>query len=267
MNAVTILREVAQLAEASMAELVATYNALTGKELKKFESSEIGRRRVENAMMANKDADAHLGVGKGAEGEVKTLEELQKKAEEKGLEKPQADPNTDEEENPITFPPGSMADQLSKAADAMKKIEPRAKKAAKAPAVARNVLSYVKATGTGTSKVQAASQRGAVLAKVQSAHTVTTVEGQDPVTTYNPVAIADLDKHFDQSTKGFIQKLIEVKHLIACDAEGNPVEPGAAAPADTQTKGLPLEQDAGGAGGPEDKGDNGDPAGGAAEGE
>ena len=69
----SILTEQNQIEEADMASLVETYNSLTGKSIKKFETREIGKRRVEMAMLAAKDADAHTGIPKHTEPKIISL--------------------------------------------------------------------------------------------------------------------------------------------------------------------------------------------------
>jgi len=88
-----IIREQKQIADASPADLVETYNALTGKAIKKFETRAVGERRVEMAMLAAINADGQTGVPKGANGKVKTAEELAVKAKDKGLPAPDLDPD------------------------------------------------------------------------------------------------------------------------------------------------------------------------------
>ena len=65
-----------------MADLVESYNALTGKSIKKFESLEVGRVRVANAILAAEDRTAHAGVSKGEKPKAKTVEELPLKIDE-----------------------------------------------------------------------------------------------------------------------------------------------------------------------------------------
>lgn len=61
----TLLKNQDETVDAKMADLVETYNALTGKSIKKFESVEIGRVRVCNAMLVAQDSAAQAGVAKG----------------------------------------------------------------------------------------------------------------------------------------------------------------------------------------------------------
>jgi hypothetical protein len=192
----TLITSVAAIATAETGDLVFTYNQLTGKSIKKFETRAIGERRVEMAILAAKDADGKTGIPKGAEPQPKTREQIEEKAAARGIEPP---PALDAE--PV-FEPGTLAYELNKAAKAAKPIQERPKKAAGdgASAAKKAPLHAVVATFTGTSKPQAGSTRNAVLIRIQSmARSAATIEA--------------LDKHFEQSTKGYIQKLIEKGHL------------------------------------------------------
>lgn len=186
----TILRNQSEIAAADAATLLATYNALTGKSIKKFSSRAAAERQVEMAMLSAQDADAHTGVPKGAAPRVITAQEAAAK---------------------VVFVPGSLADQLDKATHHVAPIVPRAKKPAAAPA-ARKTLMHVLATGAGTSKVQPTSTRGEVLGFVAAAPGGWT-------------SVAALDAKFNCNTKGYLQKLIENNHLLPCDAAGRPFAP------------------------------------------
>lgn len=196
-----ILTKQEQIAEASTTDLVETYNALTGKAIKKFENREIAMRRCEMAMLSAKDADGHTGVPKGSDTQVRTRAEIVDKAESKGVPVP---PALDEEE--VKFEPGSLADQLSKAAKAAKPITPREKVKPAAGAPKKEAPYAVQATYKGTSTPQAGSVRNNVLLKVQASK-------------HCAITIADLDKHFEQPTRGYVQKLIEKNHLIVLTQE------------------------------------------------
>ena len=206
----TIIRKQSEIAATATDILVATYNALTGKSIKKFSSRAAGERQVEMAMLAAQDNDAHTGVPKDTVPKVITIEEAAVKAEAMGGRvEPAPEPASETcgEHARIVFEPGSLADQLDRATIRTAPIVPRAKKAPSAPAAARQTLTHVRATGTGKSKVQAASTRGAVLAFINSASPAA-------------VAVAALDAKFNCNTKGFLQKLIEMDHITPCDAAG-----------------------------------------------
>lgn len=61
----TILTKQSEIATASTADLVATYNHLTGKAIKKFASRGAGESQVANAILAGLDRANHKGVPKG----------------------------------------------------------------------------------------------------------------------------------------------------------------------------------------------------------
>lgn len=236
MNAVSILRSADELPDATMAQLVATYNALTGRTptgegvlraISKFESREVGKRRVEQAMMVARDADAHLGVAKGAHGEVKTSEELAEKAAENDKPAPDVNPT-----NTVTFPDGTLANALQKQAQELPgpiAPRPRAPAAAKRePGAPRRTgtSAFVKRTADGTakSKVRPDSARGVVLAALDSIHG----KSKNPA-----VAIAKITEHVGDGVgvPGAIQKLVELGHLQFCGEDGSDLPPAGAAAA------------------------------------
>lgn len=179
----TILRNPNAIATADMADLIETYNALTGNSVERFESRAVAERRTEMAMLAARDAAGHAGVPRGVEPEVKTLEELTG--------------------NP--FPFGSMEHQLYIAAEASRaEAAPKRVKAIKARELTarplRKPADKIRATFTGTSKPQANSIRGQVLRAIQAS------EG-------HIVTQQDLDAHMGMPTRSFVQKLIETGHL------------------------------------------------------
>lgn len=84
----TILRTQEQCVDAAMPDLVETYNAMTGKSIKRFESLEVGRSRTCAAIMEAIDADAHSGVPKGGTPQAITKDELAAKLVAKGKPAP-----------------------------------------------------------------------------------------------------------------------------------------------------------------------------------
>lgn len=191
-----ILRTADQLPEATAAQLLATYTALTGLKVARFSSIEVGRRRVERAMLAAKDADAHTGVPRGIEPTAKTVAELAAKARGKYVPEASIDPEP-------TQP-------LAEAAEDVPEADPKPRPATSPRAVAD---AHVKATNLGATKVQARSTRGAVLSRIQSCRA--------PDGTQRAVPVKLLDAHFAISTRGYIQKLVHCGHVVFCDAAGN----------------------------------------------
>ncbi len=189
-----IIRDRALVATASTADLISTYNALTGSDLQRFSSRTVAERRTEMAIMSAENASGHRGVPKGTTPVAQTVAEL----EQASPETPEADPNV----NPFT--PGTMAHQLWVATKAWKEnSEPRKQRPAKAPSrprESRQMTLIVKATRSGISKVQVDSVRGQVLAYIQ--------EAPDGICT-----IAELNAHFKVPVLGYVHKLVQKNHL------------------------------------------------------
>lgn len=185
----TILRRASDIAAASSADLVETYNALTGSSIKKFETRKIGERRVEMALLAATDAAGHAGVAPNTTPAPATVQELAAKAAS----------------NP--YKEGTMSHSLHDACEKAAPIVPRpkvpeAKKSGAAPAAVRKFL-VVSPTFAGVSKVQANSNRAAVLAYV-NAHPA-------------GISVEALDGYFGYATRGYLQKLIEKNHVLAVE--------------------------------------------------
>lgn len=191
MTDLSIIRSQAQIADATMAQLVATYNALTGKSIKKFELRSIAEARVRMAIMSAEDAAGHAGVPKGTKPVAATKDELHAKGRTPPVESIEPAPQA---------PTTPLRAKLQAAIDAQPKIVPRTKKAdtPKEQHVARRIIMRVRATFAGTSKCNAGSIRASVLAKIQEGTTI---------------SVAELDKHFGHSTRGYLQKLLEKSHI------------------------------------------------------
>lgn len=236
-----VLRARSDIAEATMAQLLATYNALTGKSLKKFENKEIAQRRVDMAMMAAQDADAHLGVPKGANGEVKTAEELTAKAAEVGQPAPQMNDEAPKEDTP-KFPEGSLAAELAKKGAAA----PAVTRQPKAPAPPKRTraegekqasigrVAFVLPAPTDR-KVRETSARGILMARMN------VVLAEDPAAT--DVDVAALSEHLGADQRSHIQKLVNLGFLrITASAPKKPPAPRApkAAPVVEEPKAEPV---------------------------
>lgn len=194
-----IIRSQSQIADATTAQLVATYNALTGKSIKKFEMRSIAEARVRMAIMSAEDAAGHAGVPKDTKPVAATKDELHAKDELRA-------PSVEKIEPAPQAPTTPLRAKLQAAIDAQPKITPRPKKSdtPKEQHVARQVIMRVRATFAGTSKCNAGSIRAAVLAKIQER----TVTQGGPT-----ISVAELDKHFGHSTRGYLQKLLEKSHI------------------------------------------------------
>lgn len=228
-----IIRSAAEIAGASMAQLVATYNAMTGKAIKKFENRTVAERRVEMALLSATDAAGHAGVPHNAKPAPMTLAELSAKApavavaqalahegEESGQKAANNEPGdapgpddldlndpkfVDDAVNP--FQPGTMSHQLWVATKAMEPIKPRAEEPSskKAERTPRTVIEAVKATFAGSSKTQEGSVRHSVLKFIQDA--------KDAHGNSRAVTLDELDTHIGASSRGYVQKLLEKKHI------------------------------------------------------
>lgn len=205
----TILKTQSEIQEASGPDLVETYNHLTGADLKKFSTLEAGRRRVEMAMLAAVDADAKTGVPAGSEGKVRGRQDIVAKAKAKGLPVP---PSLDQE---VAFEQGTLGAQLTEQANSSAPIAPRERPDPKAPRATRKMMFAVQATFAGTSTPQSGSVRNNVLLHIQAAEN-------------SAITVAALDAHFQQDTRGFINKLLEKDHLVLLDekqfAEAKPTK-------------------------------------------
>jgi hypothetical protein len=174
-----IIRSQTQVSGAAMNVLVDTYNALTGKSIKKFENRAIAEQRVTMAIMSAVNESGHLGVPKGQAPQCLTAEERAAKAAAKG--EPEVSP---------------AAVEVPKAAPAAPAKAGKAK-----PGKPRRVINKLRATGTGKSKPQVDSVRGLVLKYVQSAPDQT-------------ATLAQLEAKFGEAARGCVLKLIEKDHLV-----------------------------------------------------
>jgi hypothetical protein len=82
----TIIRSQDQIAAASTKDLVETYNALTGKSIKKFESRGVAESKVANAILGAEFDSGKAGVSKGEKPAAKTKSELKFKANSLGAQ-------------------------------------------------------------------------------------------------------------------------------------------------------------------------------------
>jgi hypothetical protein len=180
-----IIRSQAEIEKASSAVLVNTYNALTGKNIKKFENRAIAETKVTQAIMSAQDQAGHLGVPKGQEAQVLTHEEREKIAASKGIA-------TGESESEASSGNG-VAPAAAKPAKEPK--EPKVKRER-----AKKVISRVVATGAGKSRPQIDSVRGQVLATIQASPG-------------GAIDFADLEKKFGDKARGCVMKLLEKEHI------------------------------------------------------
>lgn len=180
----TIIRDRAAISTASLDDLNHTYRALKGDPgFRGFTTRAAAEVQVNMAIMAAQDAAGHAGVPKGTEPPVLTAAELAGKT------------------NP--YKEGTLSHRLHDEIEKQQPITPRPKAEDKPPAERskRLVIHRVMATFMGESKPQAGSIRNQVLLYIQAAenHTCT---------------VAELEEHFQQPVRGYLQKLIEKNHLV-----------------------------------------------------
>ena len=228
MSTESILRSAAQIASATSAQLVATYNAMTGKAIKKFENRAIAERKVEMALLSATDAAGHTGVARNTVPVPMTVEELAAKAPAVAVAQALAHQDADDGEKPTNnepeidlddpalvdpdvnpFKPGTMSHQLWVATKALQPITRRevaAKKtkAERAASPGKSKLVGVIATFAGTSKTQEGSTRAGVLKYINDA--------KDSKGNLRAVTIDELDAHISANSRGYVQKLIEKNH-------------------------------------------------------
>lgn len=170
-----LIRNLADLPSASRAELEAVIREFAGGRAEPRESDDALRVRASMALLSATDATGHLGVNKGERPLPHTLKELSIMAKKK-----QSD-----------HPDGTVAAELS---------AKRTKKPITPPTpVARKRMVRVRATGTGTSKLQEGSIRAAVLAKVPSRK--------------SGILVEELDAECGVMTRPHLLKLLEKGHV------------------------------------------------------
>lgn len=184
----TIIRDRNAVFAASLEDLNHTYRELRGEpDHAGFKDRAAAQVQVQMAIMAAEQVVAHAGVPVGSEPVAKTVAELG--------------------HNP--YKEGTISHRLHDEIAAQKPIVPRPKKAEATPdnpASKRIAIHAVRATFAGTSRPQQGSVRAAVLKFVQEAfaHTAT---------------VAELEEHFQQPVRGYLQKLLEKNHLTIVEAE------------------------------------------------
>ncbi len=201
-----IIRTQAEIADASTAALIETYNALTGKSITKFSSRAAGEVQVANAILSAKNKAGQAGVPKGAEPTAKTVAELDA---ERGIhdDKPAATPTAkpEKEEEVKTERADIRAkrypSEAKKPAAKKKVATPAAKKKVATPA-ARTAVTYAFVRLTKPSvprRPQAGSKRTQVLTALQ--HAFETTKG------LKRLAIEDLNKMVKFDARSYVHKL------------------------------------------------------------
>lgn len=235
----TILRTQAQVQDAGMPDLVETYNAmcehLGKKPVKRFESVEVGRARVVQALLAAQDADGHSGVPKNSTPKPLTSDELAAKTGKRpaapAAEEPAAAPAategtlspTPDQKEPIVATKTSSptkskpAAKKAPAAPAKKGGKPAAKKASaqpaakKAPAPRGSTYDWVK---LGQPSIPRRPQEGSVRTQVLN-QLRTHV---DPKGKGVPVSLEQLSKECGFDVRPYVHKLVAVEWAEVCSA-------------------------------------------------
>ena len=187
----TIIRTQQEIAAATTADLVETYNALAGKSIKKFENRAIAEARVRMAILSAEDAAGKAGVPKGAKPRAATKAELATKDKPTPMSSMAATLT-----NP--YPSGSLSAKLRDKANASLPIGER-------KASPRVKFTHVAPTFAGESKPNPNSDRARVLAYIQQHK--------------DGISVEALEKHFNMPCRGFLQKLAEKNHIKALPAQ------------------------------------------------
>lgn len=213
----TILTRPEQVAEAEMADLLATYTHYAGRAVAGFSSRALAERRVADAMAVSADARGHLGVPKGTRPAPTGVAELVQRASDTG----RADPAEMAREglpgplegltlapgtNP--YPSGSLASRLWAGAPAppARPPVPAAPPAPRPAAPPRAQAAcppgdwVAKASGTPTARLNKHSERAAVYDYVAAAD--------------GPCGVAAVVARFGPKAKGHLSKLRVTKHII-----------------------------------------------------
>lgn len=189
----TILRTQAECDDASMADLLETYNAMTGKAVARFASLEIGRQRTKMAIMAATDAAGHAGVPKHSAPTAKTVEELN--------QKPAAPAAQPEKEATMARTPAKKAAKKS----ATRTPKKAAKKAATNGAGRHPAYTKVRFTEpTVPRRPQAESMRTRVLEALRKRKTAT---------------VEQLSEDVKFNSRGFVHKLVALGWAEVVGAE------------------------------------------------
>lgn len=178
-----IIRDRDAVRGAPMEDLNHTYRALKGEPNHPgFSTRAAAEIQVGMAILSAEYDTGKAGVPKGTKPKALTPEELN-------------------HSNP--YKEGTMSHALKEAVDKQQPIAPRPKASEKAPSerAGRLVIKRVQATNAGTSRPQAGSIRNQVLLFIQAAP-----EGI--------CTVAELEEHFKQPVRGYLQKLVEKNHLL-----------------------------------------------------
>lgn len=185
----TVIAKQSQIQEASTADLVETYNALTGKSIKKFSSRAVGETQVANAILAAEDRAGHAGVAKGEKPTAKPLADEAKPAKGEKIAKALA-----------KIDPAAPA-KLSKKAKAEAAAEAKPAKSGR-----KATYEFVRLTAPETPRrPQPDSMRTKVLNALQTLDAKMKADKVPPAK--RVISIADLSKHVEFNARSFVHKL------------------------------------------------------------
>lgn len=177
----TIIRDQNAIPAASTADLIATYNALTGKSIKKFSSRAAGEVQVSNAILAAQDRAGHAGVSKGEMPKPATEAEVKSK---------------------------SLRAALAEKAGAAEPNKPRDKPAKRETnGKRRGAISAVQLTGGGLFRLQANSMRGQIMAWAE----------KQPAG--KPIEMTTIEAKFGDKARAAVMLLIDREHFTAIRKE------------------------------------------------
>jgi len=162
-----------------MADLLETYNAMTGKSIKKFSSREAGLRQCANALLAAANDAGHAGVPPNTTPQPETVEELRARvARDK---------------------PGSLTAQLVAQVATQAPVAPRTERVGRDPLVRFRI-------GTApTAKLHAESARS----RVYKAAVALGAASPDGI-----VELVALNLQVGEPCAGHVQKLVTTAHLL-----------------------------------------------------
>jgi hypothetical protein len=214
----TIIRDRSKLAEASNADLLETYNAMTGKSIAKFASRAAGETQTSNAIMLGEDRAGKLGVKKGKKPVAMTVAEEQEALKARGLSSEllariEATASAAGKPAPATAAPAAKPAKGLRAKLAEKAqgepFTPKAKPEKKGDGSRAPKVTHVLPKEGGLLKMREDSDRAKVLKLIQTSF----------ARSKKAVPVERITEQFERNCRGFVQKLIQFGHLAPA-AEG-----------------------------------------------
>lgn len=216
----TIIRNRKDVTESTpTSDLLETYNAMTGKDIKKFSSRAAAESQTSNAIMAAEDAAGKLGVKKGAKPVAMTKAELEAAAAAKaaGKEPPQ-EPSKSVAGATAAPKKGESLRSSLKAKAVGEPNKGKAKPPKKEGAGRAAKVEWVKLTEAGRSKMQAGSQRKGVYDAIVGKAAKSKTKDADGNGLVN---VELLQEDFHSVIRGHVLKLIFEGHIEAATPAGD----------------------------------------------